>query len=80
MLKNDWYVDEELARQYEEEGIAMGFEKAAEYALEFELEWRDSESIFLILCLQNLIRKNEKIFRFSNLYIHDPGHICPASV
>jgi hypothetical protein len=31
-------VGEELVRQYEEEGIAMGFEKAAEYALEFELE------------------------------------------
>jgi hypothetical protein len=29
-------VGEELARQYEEEGIAMGFEKAVEYALDFE--------------------------------------------
>jgi predicted ATPase len=28
-------VGEELAGQYEEEGIAMGFEKAAEYALDF---------------------------------------------
>jgi len=31
-------VGEELARQYEEEGIAMGFDKAADYALEFELD------------------------------------------
>ncbi len=29
-------VGEELAIQYEEEGIAMGFEKAVEYALDFE--------------------------------------------
>jgi tetratricopeptide (TPR) repeat protein len=29
-------VGPELVKQYEEEGIAMGFEKAAEYALEFE--------------------------------------------
>jgi len=29
-------VGEELAKQYEEEGIAMGFEKAVEYALDFE--------------------------------------------
>jgi len=29
-------VGEELARQYEEEGIAMGFEKAVEYALDFK--------------------------------------------
>jgi len=28
-------VGEELARQYEEEGIAMGFDKAVEYALDF---------------------------------------------
>jgi len=31
-------VGEELTMQYEEEGIAMGFDKAAEYALEFELD------------------------------------------
>ena len=31
-------VGEELARQYEEEGIAMGFEKAVDYALDFELD------------------------------------------
>ena len=30
-------VGEELTRQYEEEGIAMGFDKAAEYALNFEM-------------------------------------------
>ena len=29
-------VGEELTRQYEEEGIAMGFDKAVEYALDFE--------------------------------------------
>ncbi|MBN1953075.1 MAG: hypothetical protein JW801_17855 [Bacteroidales bacterium] len=29
-------VGEELAKQYEEEGIAMGFEKAVEYALDFK--------------------------------------------
>ena len=29
-------VGEELAKKYEEEGIAMGFEKAVEYALDFE--------------------------------------------
>lgn len=29
-------VGEELAKQYEEEGIAMGFEEAVEYALDFE--------------------------------------------
>ncbi len=29
-------VGEELARKYEEEGIAMGFEKAVEYALDFD--------------------------------------------
>jgi hypothetical protein len=29
-------VGEELAKQYEEEGIAMGFEKAVEYALDFD--------------------------------------------
>lgn len=29
-------VGEELAKQYEEEGIAMGFDKAVEYALDFE--------------------------------------------
>jgi non-specific serine/threonine protein kinase len=29
-------VGEELAKQYEEEGIAMGFEKAVEYALDLE--------------------------------------------
>ena len=29
-------VGEELAKQYKEEGIAMGFEKAVEYALDFE--------------------------------------------
>ena len=29
-------VGEELSRKYEEEGIAMGFEKAVEYALDFE--------------------------------------------
>ena len=29
-------VGEELAKTYEEEGIAMGFEKAVEYALDFE--------------------------------------------
>ena len=29
-------VGKELAKQYEEEGIAMGFEKAIEYALDFE--------------------------------------------
>jgi len=29
-------VGEDLAKQYEEEGIAMGFEKAVEYALDFE--------------------------------------------
>ena len=29
-------VGEERARQYEEEGIAMGFDKAVEYALDFE--------------------------------------------
>ena len=29
-------VGEELAKKYEEEGIAMGFEKAAEYALDFK--------------------------------------------
>ena len=31
-------VGEELSRQYEEEGIAMGFEKAAEYALDLKLD------------------------------------------
>jgi predicted ATPase len=31
-------VGEELAKQYEEEGIAMGVEKAVEYALDFELD------------------------------------------
>jgi non-specific serine/threonine protein kinase len=31
-------VGEELARQYEEEGIAMGLEKAVDYALEFSLD------------------------------------------
>ena len=29
-------VGEELAKQYEAEGIAMGFEKAVRYALDFE--------------------------------------------
>ena len=29
-------VGEELAKKYEEEGIAMGLEKAVEYALDFE--------------------------------------------
>ena len=29
-------VGEELAKKYEEEGIAMGFDKAVEYALDFE--------------------------------------------
>jgi len=29
-------VGEDLAKQYEEEGIAMGFEKAVEYALDFD--------------------------------------------
>ncbi|MBE0712299.1 MAG: hypothetical protein IH583_07935 [Candidatus Aminicenantes bacterium] len=29
-------VGEELAKNYKEEGIAMGFEKAIEYALDFE--------------------------------------------
>ena len=29
-------VGEERARQYEEEGIAMGFEKAVEYAFDFD--------------------------------------------
>jgi hypothetical protein len=29
-------VGEELAKQYNEEGIAMGFDKAVEYALDFE--------------------------------------------
>lgn len=29
-------VGDELAKQYEKEGIAMGFEKAVEYALDFE--------------------------------------------
>ena len=31
-------VREELAQQYEEEGIAMGYEKAVEYALDFDLD------------------------------------------
>jgi hypothetical protein len=31
-------VREERARQYEEEGIAMGFEEVVEYALEFKLD------------------------------------------
>jgi non-specific serine/threonine protein kinase len=31
-------VAEALVKQYEEEGIAMGFDKAVEYALDFELE------------------------------------------
>ncbi len=31
-------VGEKRARQYEEEGIAMGFEEAVEYALEFKLD------------------------------------------
>jgi hypothetical protein len=31
-------LGEELVKQYEEEGIAMGFDKAVEYALDFELE------------------------------------------
>ena len=29
-------VSEELVKQYEKEGIVMGFEKAVEYALDFE--------------------------------------------
>jgi hypothetical protein len=29
-------VGEELAKSYKEEGIAMGFEKAIEYALDFK--------------------------------------------
>jgi hypothetical protein len=29
-------VGEELAKRYEAEGTAMGFEKAVEYALDFE--------------------------------------------
>ncbi|MDD4109372.1 MAG: hypothetical protein PHH93_11705, partial [Prolixibacteraceae bacterium] len=28
-------VGEELAKQYEEEGLAMGFERAVKYALDF---------------------------------------------
>ena len=31
-------VGEELAHQYEEEGIAMGYEKAVEYALDFDFD------------------------------------------
>ncbi|MEJ2596141.1 MAG: hypothetical protein P8100_13700 [bacterium] len=31
-------MGEELARQFEEEGILIGFEKAVEYALEFEID------------------------------------------
>ena len=31
-------VGEELAKQYEEEGIAMGFEEVVEYSLEFKLD------------------------------------------
>jgi hypothetical protein len=29
-------VGEKLAKQYEEEGISIGFEKAMEYALDFD--------------------------------------------